>query len=536
MNTVLKRRARPAQVRQARLQLQQPPSLKGSPTRVLDIEASGTGVFAPPSPVTLVRGPGPVLPRPSIMPIFWGAEWVSPSPPIAPAVLLDCLKAIVDGPYLDGLAQYGFSGKPTILGPRFVSNSEPAAVASVAQWNGEAVNLLDGMIDADQLAEPDEDWSRLTVIFLPSTAAYPTGSTGTTFGFHSSFQWVDYDLFDLDDDPVRFAVIGTAPYGAISGLDMATYSLSHELVESMTDPDGKNGWRQTPGTGSATADEIADSPCDQIGRLNGVAVASYWSNADNACIIPQLARTAYVEPQVDHLDLPEDGPEQSFHVERDCSREHHWSGDSTYHITRRHLTITLQGKPRNWLNPTGSWSVGGVAIAPGAPRVVQVNLAVRLPQYPEDLSANRLVTLTATATNDRLTLVNDPADGNYSVPVVYAVTETFNDGNAQAHQETWSLDVDVEGQEIVYSPDYLDALGRCLREQLAGFTRTMKGLREVFAEFAELVANHRGPPVNEGVVESIVRSTAERLRGVRDFAAALQQLQRKLQGALKDRG
>ncbi|MHA6204865.1 hypothetical protein ACXU4B_10605 [Dyella soli] len=504
-------------VRRGRLMLGTVKPFTGSPTHMLDIGASGTGVFAPAAPTTLVPGGGPVLQRPTIMPIFWGAEWTSPSPPIAPATLLDRLKTIIDGSYLDGLVQYGFTGKPTLLGPRYVTNTEPAASTTVAGWSTEGVNLLRGLIDAEQIAEPDEDWSRLTVIFLPSTVAYPSDSTGTTFGFHSSFQWVDYDLLDVDDDPVRFAMIGTAPFGAIPGIDMATYSFSHELVEAMTDPDGASGWRQSPGTGSASADEIADSPCNQIGRLDGTAVASYWSDADNACIIPSLTRTAFFEVSDRHLDAEVDGPEQSFHVERDCGRNHHWSGDYTYHIAQRHLTVTLQGKPRNWINPTGDWIVAGQKITTAA-QPVSVNLPVSFPGYPDAVTANRLVTLTATATNDTLVLVNDPADGSYSVPVVFEVTETFNDGNAQAHKETWTLDVDIDGQEIVYSQAYIDALSRCMQQQLSTMTRDMKGLREVYAEFAELLRTHRGPPIDQDPIAGLARAAERGLRELRDLA------------------
>jgi hypothetical protein len=513
-------------------------TFQGTPTHVLNIGAAGTGVFPAAAPSTLVKGRGPVLSHPTIMPIFWGAEWVSPSPPIAPATLLDGMKAIIYGPYLDGLIQYGLTGKPTLLGPRYVSSSEPTTVSSVAGWQSEGISLLTRMIEDDQIAEPDEDWSRFSVIFLPSTVVYPPGTTGRPiFGFHSSFQWVDYDFLDLDDDPVRFAVIGTAPFGSaanpvISGLDMATYSFSHELVEAMTDPDGANGWRQSPGTGSATVDEIADSPCNQIGRLNGVAVASYWSNADNACIIPSLSRTAYFELTDTHVDSETNGPDVSFYVDRECGRDHHWAGEYSFHIVQRHLTLTFTGKPKNWVDPTGDWTVAGASVPIGPPKRVSVNLPVSFPNHPSATATTRLVTITATATNTTLKLVNDPVDGVYSVPVVYSVTETFNDGAPQSHKETWNLDVDIQGQALIFSQDYVDALAQCWREQLAAIGHGMNGVREIYDQFAELLRNHRGPPIDEHVVSPIVQAAGQRYRDLRDLATHL----RRATGLTRVRG
>jgi hypothetical protein len=67
--------------------------------------------------------------------------------------------------------------------------------------------------------------------------------------------------------------------------------MSHELVESLTDPDGsailgvsgtckQSGWC-----------EIADiCPGDSI--VNGVAVSPYWSEQAAACIAPSVARPA----------------------------------------------------------------------------------------------------------------------------------------------------------------------------------------------------------------------------------------------------
>ncbi|WP_211878638.1 hypothetical protein [Pseudarthrobacter albicanus] len=241
------------------------------------------GAFTYSSPsanISFVNKGGPLLSVPSIKPIFWGAEWGSASPPLDANVILSALNVIINGPYLSALTQYGLTRTPTVQGPTFVLDSEPAPAATSALVNGGVVGLLNRLIDDNQLPEPDQNWRQLNVVFLASSVAPPPGAGGIVSAAHSAFQWQDYDAFDWDDDPVRYAWVCTQAFGGISALDMATSGFSHELVEAMTDPDVKTGWRQNPDPGGS-AGEIGDV-CPQIGRLDGTAVSAYWSNTAGA--------------------------------------------------------------------------------------------------------------------------------------------------------------------------------------------------------------------------------------------------------------
>lgn len=499
----------------------------GTREHVMDIGEAG--ILFPPSGsgISFKRGPGPLLPQPNIMPIFWGAEWVSASPPIAPATLLASLETIIDGPYLDALAQYGAGGKPTLLAPRYISGSEPGTGApNSAYWASMGRYLLDNLIDEGSLAEPDEDWSRFTVIFMPSTFAYPPDAQGrTVYGFHASFQWQDYDLFDVDNDPVRYAMVGTAPQNGVSGLDMATSTFSHELVEAITDPDGKGGWRRSPSSGTPSSDELADAPCSQIARLNGVAVSSYWSMGDNACIIPGVIRQAYLRPAQELLNSERDGPAAQFYVERDCGREHHWSGAYTYHLALREVTVILQAHITNWVSPTIAWRVAGQPVATGVPVTLTPTIPVSFPAHPNSVTTMRTVTLTATATGTTLTLVNDPSDGSYSVPILFTVSELFNDGSGK-DSRSWNVDVDIDGQQLVYSQGYVEALSQCLGARVKSLRSDMKGVREVYAELAEFLLKHRGPPVAEGIVDPLLEAALDHVRDLRVLAKDLGQVPR----------
>jgi hypothetical protein len=60
-------------------------------------------------------------------------------------------------------------------------------------------------------------------------------------------------------------------------------TFSHELVEALTDPEG-NGIQVNP-TNPTNWNEICDV-CATPGIVNGVTVQSYWSQQDQACVIP----------------------------------------------------------------------------------------------------------------------------------------------------------------------------------------------------------------------------------------------------------
>ncbi len=134
-------------------------------------------------PIEFVERGGPILATPSIKPIFWGAEWGRPNPPISPTLILDAMGRIISGPYLNSLGQYGIGSKPTVQGPMYVLDSEPPSGTPTAQQLSTATgNLLNRLIDDDQLPEPDENWVQFNVIFLPSTVPYPLTPKGPVAG------------------------------------------------------------------------------------------------------------------------------------------------------------------------------------------------------------------------------------------------------------------------------------------------------------------------------------------------------------------
>jgi hypothetical protein len=91
----------------------------------------------------------------------------------------------------------------------------------------------------------------------------------------------------------RIHFVWTADSGS---LDDATRIASHEIIESVTEPEGSAIVGGAGTCAQAGWCEIADICPDTGAALNGVAVARYWSEHADTCITPDLAST-YLRPQ-----------------------------------------------------------------------------------------------------------------------------------------------------------------------------------------------------------------------------------------------
>jgi hypothetical protein len=215
--------------------------------------------------------------------IFWGSGWNSnPQPNPSAQTIVNDAASILSGPYLSSLAQYGVFDIITTFGGEIgnraflITSSNPPATFNT----GTIANFIVGLIDDGIIEEPDEEpFPVLNCVFLPPGSAYVPPSGGPFLnGLHTYAIWNDTDLFDLDTDQrSRFAWVGNASRALMS------LTFSHELVEALTDPEG-NGIQVNP-TNPTNWNEICDV-CATPGIVNGVTVQSYWSQQDQACVIP----------------------------------------------------------------------------------------------------------------------------------------------------------------------------------------------------------------------------------------------------------
>jgi hypothetical protein len=209
--------------------------------------------------------------------LFWGAFWENATGP-STSDIENAVKAILDGPYLSELGQYGFQSlnlRPSLIvtdpGPNFPTYSDD-----------DANNMVWSLIDDGKFPEPDDDGGNIVyMIFAPKGTQ---NSNASESGAHDDD--TDTDLFEKDHAPV-----GWINYGS---LDAITQVFSHELVETITDPIPPEGWcfDRFP-LGQAEA-------CDRLGlaRMTGlsgnIVVEPYFSKRLGSFVIPDRPRIRLV--------------------------------------------------------------------------------------------------------------------------------------------------------------------------------------------------------------------------------------------------
>jgi len=245
--------------------------------------AEGAGVVASASvlaDLTGVSGPafrdhdGLVLDRMQVHLVFWGKAWSAAASPSTDQVTAAVTRLLASG-YMGGLAQYRGIGAAALQGTTSATSSDPPNPFTSQQVS----HLLSQLIRDHAVPEPDEVEQLLYCVIMPSGVACQDSSV---IGEHSYFWYWGFDLpFDPD--------VGKAYYAWVTNdgtLDGVTTILSHELVESASDPEG-TGVIGDPGVCSAAGwCEIGDVCQGVTGSVVDVAVQAYWSQDAGHCVIP----------------------------------------------------------------------------------------------------------------------------------------------------------------------------------------------------------------------------------------------------------
>lgn len=225
--------------------------------------------------------------------IFWGKEWVrvAPPPPVSVTAVSNATAKIVYGPYLSGLSQWGIN--PIIQDCWFHvegTTDPPLSPKTFTDPNVDA--FLQGLADAGTLVNvetrggPAVLWGNpksFVCVIMPTNANF---ATANITGQHSTYSWTHKrDVHGYNESKIELAWVtndGT--------LDTITTIFSHELAEAFTDPEGDAV--QVNPRNATNWNEIGDA-CSSTLVVDGVTVQSYWSDADNACIVPYNQSVSY---------------------------------------------------------------------------------------------------------------------------------------------------------------------------------------------------------------------------------------------------
>src|SRR5579871_6686071 len=261
--------------------------------RPVSLEETGADViYAPGYTVTnTTDGGDPLLTNVEVTVIFWGDYWnvTSPAPSVSVADYYTAFSGVVTGPYMTRLNQYRGLGPGTMLN-QFIVPSAP--------------NASNVTMPADGYTDADVEFM-LTNFFTSNPNVAPANGHNRFYavisppGLNNSFS-------NLGGQHQHFTFNGIGcVYAWVNGTDsLGDVALfGHELVESCSNPtlrDGSSNGNgiKVPGTDSSGnaiqdgSDEIGDA-CEQNSGFVTVWVnqlqctlQGYWSQADNACVLP----------------------------------------------------------------------------------------------------------------------------------------------------------------------------------------------------------------------------------------------------------
>lgn len=228
--------------------------------------------------------PGPVIPLVKVYLIFWGTAWLAtPRPVPYSGDIVIAVANILSSPYLSKVDQYDSRlhyGHPSQRGKLADStvvcsaagpsgSQSPADPPNPFQDNTVAT-LVTNLIANRTLPSPDDQPGALYVVFMPKGVTSTTGFAGEHF------------TRSISGNSNQAHIAWVTNSGSMSSV---TTIFSHELVEAVTDPEG-TAVTGVPGTCNQGGwCEIGDI-CNSTGTVNGVVVQSYWSDEDQACVIP----------------------------------------------------------------------------------------------------------------------------------------------------------------------------------------------------------------------------------------------------------
>jgi hypothetical protein len=199
--------------------------------------------------------------------IYWGSAWAaSPAPSPSDGQVTAAVETILHSSYMTGLAQYRQIGRGYLSGSTIISNSDPPNPFS----DSDVGNFLEARIQDGTLPAPDPANQILYMFVMPE------GVNNQNSGF------VGEHTYYTDGSGRRLHFAWITNNGSLASV---TSILSHELVESCTDPEGSAilGVAGTCSQGGWC--EIGDV-CYSNSVIDGVTVQKYWSNSDDACIAP----------------------------------------------------------------------------------------------------------------------------------------------------------------------------------------------------------------------------------------------------------
>jgi hypothetical protein len=219
---------------------------------------------------------GRLLTAPRYVNVYWGADWASNGVPPQ----LDQFVSVMAGSpdYNSALQEYAVAKYPIEPGS-FAGGFVITSGLGTSVDDPQIRSFLDHQINSGAL--PPRTDTTVYVVYLPLSVSFSfaPGISGDAAGYHTVNQ------VSSTGGLVHYIVV----------LDGSTVTISHEMAETVTDPDSldlSRGWYDdsNPVEGPFTG-EIGDLCEGQDAVVAGYPVSTLWSNFRNGCFTQGIAPT-----------------------------------------------------------------------------------------------------------------------------------------------------------------------------------------------------------------------------------------------------
>ncbi|MBS1675674.1 MAG: hypothetical protein JSS74_17125 [Actinobacteria bacterium] len=418
---------------------------------------------------------GPVAGDPSGHPvqlIFWGDWWNQADGAARRALFEQRVQDLLETPYFHELEQYGVHA-PVWRGSTTVTRPGPPGTISVNGAMTASLDLIDDLIDDDVFPDPDDGARFAFLVLMPP--GFVIQDANPANGAH----YYDYDQdgpFDRDNYWAGWIRYFDPAAGENPEDTMRT--LSHELVELLTDPEG-DGWHTERGGGSNEVSDAGQSPGIgyQTAVVGGARVQSYWSQSRNRTVLPlepgYSARLSAVTHETARRDLdsgtfrPEAG-QLAFCV---ADREYWWK---TEEIDQR-VTVTLA--TRLFHSPKVTWRIAGQEVS-GSGRI-RVSTTIDGFNGRDSLLSPAVVAIDYEVQPDRLILNVPSPGGSFDFDVACTVRDGQITGRTQSEPTSSpAVNVGLQGAIIELDPSYSDQVEACLKELIGRWKQVERPFRK----------------------------------------------------------
>ena len=424
---------------------------------------------------TLANGGGALAGAPEGHPLqllFWG-DWWTTAGATKRGLVEARTRALLESGYFSELTQYGVPHAPVWRGSLIVIDPAPPSSADDADdLMKKVLRMVEDLLEDDVFPDPDDGPRILFVVLLPDTLTL-SANLGVR-GAHSN----EYDMsFPWNDDSFWVGWIGPnqsvdPPVGGDTSL-MKT--LSHEVVETLTDPEG-TAWRTESADRSRC--EICDAGVSVAGGIkksqtafvNDVHVQSYWSVNDNATIIPiDSGYQAQLKCRIREVERHIVANGQFHPTDEDnalcrpefpeccmADREYEWRDYAVEEVAT--ISVNTQRYRRTDL----TWTINGHSF--GSAPTLLVTVTVGSYSGRSLVVEERPVTLLCKVTPAGLEIRSSGA--NFAIDVGCAVRERDITGNVKLDSggllATPQITVGFNGSQLLYDDDYIGQKTACL--------------------------------------------------------------------------